>query len=116
VGIENPEGSDKDYLHTIYVNQESVVTSGDYQRYYMVEGEAYHHIIDPDTLYPAKQWRAVSVVCDDSGLADALSTALFLLSKEEGEKLLEACNAESVWVPLEGELLYSEGFKELIKR
>ena len=116
VGIENPEGSDKDYLHTIYVNQESVVTSGDYQRYYMVEGEAYHHIIDPDTLYPAKHWRAVSVVCADSGLADALSTALFLLSKEEGEKLIEACDAEAVWVSFDGELLYSEGFKELIKR
>ena len=115
VGIQAPEGDADDYLHTIYVNQESVVTSGDYQRYYIVDGKAYHHIIDPDTLYPAANWKAVSVVCDDSGLADALSTALFLLSQEEGQKLLDECNACAVWVALDGELLYSEGFKELIR-
>ena len=115
VGIQAPEGDADDYLHTIYVNQESVVTSGDYQRYYIVDGKAYHHIIDPDTLYPAANWKAVSVVCDDSGLADALSTALFLLSQEEGQKLLDECNACAVWVALDGELIYSEGFKELIR-
>lgn len=116
VGIQAPDGGAEDYLHTIYVKQESVVTSGDYQRYYTVDGETYHHIIDPETLYPAMKWRAVSVVCEDSGLADALSTALFLLSKEEGQKLLDECNACAVWVGLDDEIHYSTGFKELIKR
>lgn len=115
VGIQSPEGAADEYLHTIYVEQESVVTSGDYQRYYVVDGEEYHHIIDPDTLYPAEKWKAVSVVCEDSGLADALSTALFLLSQEEGQKLLDECNACAVWVSLDDELYYSTGFKELIR-
>lgn len=115
VGIQSPEGDADEYLHTIYVEQESVVTSGDYQRYYVVDGEEYHHIIDPDTLYPAEKWKAVSVVCEDSGLADALSTALFLLSQEEGQKLLDECNACAVWVSLDDELYYSTGFKELIR-
>lgn len=115
VGIQSPEGEADEYLHTIYVNQESVVTSGDYQRYYIVDGKEYHHIIDPDTLYPAAKWKAVSIVCEDSGLADALSTALFLLSQEEGQKLLDECNACAVWVTLDDELYYSPGFQELIR-
>ena len=50
VGIQSPWGDNSDYIHTLYVNQESVVTSGDYQRYYTVDGERYHHLIDPETL------------------------------------------------------------------
>lgn len=115
VGIQDPEGGVDDYLHTVYVNQESVVTSGDYQRYYTVEGKKYHHIIDPETLYPAEKWKSVSIICTDSGLGDALSTALFLLDLEEGQKLLDKYDAQAVWVDLTGETYYSPGFKELIR-
>ena len=113
VGIQNPDGDD--YLHTIYNADSSVVTSGDYQRTYAVEGKLYHHIIDPDTLYPSGYWRSVTIVCDDSGLADALSTALFLLPLEEGQKLLERCGAEAMWVDARMERFYSPGFQELIR-
>lgn len=114
VGIQDPEGTDA-YLHTIYVTSGSVVTSGDYQRAYMVEGKLYHHIIDPDTLYPSEYWRSVTIVCPDSGLADALSTALFLLPLEEGMALLSSCGAEAMWVDARGEIFYSPGFKALIR-
>ncbi len=113
VGIQNPEGDG--YLHTIYSVRDSVVTSGDYQRTYLVEGKLYHHIIDPDTLYPSEYWRSVTIVCPDSGLADALSTALFLLPMEEGQALLTACGAEAMWVDREGAQFYSPGFEELIR-
>ncbi len=116
VGIQSPWGDNSDYVHTLYVNRESVVTSGDYQRYYTVEGEIYHHLIDPETLYPGKQWKAVSVVCEDSGLADALSTALFLLSKEEGEKIAKQHGAVAMWIASEEEIYYSDGFEKIIKR
>ena len=92
-----------------------MVTSGDYQRTYLVDGEFYHHIIDPDTLYPGRLWRAVTVVCPDSGLADALSTALFLLPMEEGQKLLDACDSVAMWVGADGEIHYSTGFEDLIR-
>lgn len=114
VGIQNPDGGD-DYLHTLYVTDQSVVTSGDYQRYYVVGEEIYHHIIDPETLMPAKHWRAVTIVCRDSGLADALSTALFLLPYEDGLALLESCDAEAMWVGFDGEKRYSPGFEEMIR-
>ena len=114
VGIQDPEGGDS-YLHTIYLEKGSVVTSGDYQRYYVVDDQAYHHIIDPDTLYPSQYWRSVSIVCEDSGLADALSTALFLLPLEEGRQLLESCGAEAMWVDFDGNMFYSDGFEKLIR-
>ena len=114
VGVQDPDGGDN-YLHTLYLTKGSMVTSGDYQRAYMVDGEIYHHIIDPDTLYPGKLWRAVTVVCPDSGLADALSTALFLLPIEEGQKLLDECESEAMWVDAEGNMYYSTGFQDLIR-
>lgn len=114
VGIQNPDGGEN-YLHTLYLTEGSVVTSGDYQRAYMVDGEMYHHIIDPNTLFPSTLWRSVTIVCDDSGLADALSTALFLLPQEDGQQLLDQFGAKAMWVDQEGNLLYSTGFEELIR-
>lgn len=114
VGVQDPDGGDN-YLHTLYLTRGSMVTSGDYQRAYMVDGELYHHIIDPDTLYPGSLWRAVTVVCPDSGLADALSTALFLLPMEEGQKLLDVCESTAMWVDAEGNMYYSTGFEDLIR-
>lgn len=114
VGVANPDGGDE-YLHTLYVTDQAVVTSGDYQRYYVVDGKRYHHIIDPNTLYPAANWRCVTVVCRDSGLADALSTALFVLSREEGQTLLDRLEAEAMWMDLQGNCYYSPGFRDLIR-
>ena len=114
VGVQNPDGGES-YLHTLYLTRGSMVTSGDYQRAYLVDGEIYHHIIDPDTLYPGRLWRAVTVVCPDSGLADALSTALFLLPMEEGQKLLDQCESTAMWVDADGKLYYSDGFEDLIR-
>ena len=93
----------------------SVVTSGDYQRGYLVNGAYYHHIIDPETLFPARLYRAVTVVCESSSLADALSTALFLLPMDEGQALLDKCNAEAVWIDMEGKIHYSPAFQKLIR-
>ena len=96
IGIRNPEGEGN--LHTLYLNKGTVVTSGDYQRTYWVDGEQYHHIIDPATLMPSAYWCSVSVVCEDSALADALSTALFLLPLEEGQALAAQWGVEALWV------------------
>lgn len=114
VGITDPDGGDP-YLHTLYVTNQAVVTSGDYQRYYVVDGKVYHHIIDPGTLYPAARWRSVTIVCRDSGLADILSTALFVLSREEGQALLNKTKAEAMWMDGQGNCYYSPGFRELIR-
>ena len=115
IGVQNPEGAGDSYLHTLYVTGGSYVTSGDYQRSYTVDGKSYHHIIDPDTLMPSSYWRSVTVVCDDSGLADALSTALFVMDLENGRKLLDSCGAMAMWVDGQGGIYYSSGFEEIIR-
>ena len=113
IGIQDPASDE--YLHTLYVNDFSVVTSGDYQRAYMVDGKMYHHIIDPETLMPAAYWRSVTVVCPDSGLADAMSTALFLLPLEQGMALAEECNVQALWVNAAGEEFMTSRFMEMIR-
>lgn len=114
-GVQDPDGSQNDYLHVLYVDGVSVVTSGDYQRYYTVDGVRYGHIIDPRTLYPTGLWRAVCILAPDSAVADALSTALYLLPVEEGQKILDLFGAEAMWIPEEGECVYSPGFQGYIK-
>ena len=113
IGIQNPNGDG--YLHTVSITSGCIATSGDYQRTYTVDGKAYHHIIDPDTLYPSRLWRSVTVYCADSGMADALTTALFLMTKEDGEVLLESCNALALWVNAAGQEFYSPGFADYLK-
>ena len=108
VGVQNPDGGN--YLRTLPLSGGSAVTSGDYQRYFDVEGKRYHHIIDPDTGLPGDYFRSVTVLCPDSGLADALSTALFLLPQSRGQQLLEKAGAEAMWVDLKGEIFSSSGF------
>jgi len=114
VGVQNPDGGES-YLHTLNITGGSVVTSGDYQRCYMVDGKFYHHIIDPETLYPSTYWRSVTVICADSGLADALSTALFLLPLEAGMALAGQTGAQAMWVNEAGEQFYTPGFEDYIR-
>jgi len=114
IGIQDPDAADKN-LHTVFITENSVVTSGDYQRNYAVEGKLYHHIIDPETLMPSAYWRSVSIVCADSGLADALSTALFLMDREAGEDLAKQCGAEALWVGADGQEFMTDGFEKIIR-
>ncbi len=110
IGIENPKNP-QEHLLTVDVENCAVVTSGDYQRYFEVDGVRYHHLIDPQTLQPARYFASVSVIGPDSGLADVLSTALFLLPQQEGAALLKSVGEyEAVWVEHTGDLVYSDGF------
>ncbi len=113
VGVNNPDGGN--YLHTLNITGGSLVTSGDYQRYYTVNGKRYHHIIDPETRMPSEYWRSVTILCQDSGLADALSTALFLLPLEEGQALLNKTGAEAMWVDAQGREFFSPGFSDYLR-
>ena len=115
VGLENPEGGD--YIEYLQLNGQSVVTSGSYQRYYYVDGKAYHHIIHPDTLMPSEGYVSVSVICEDSGLGDALSTALFCMSLEEGKALIESIpQTEALWLTKNGEKSVSSGWNKYVKQ
>lgn len=94
IGITEPDNSNKNIDLIYWDGAVSCVTSGDYQRFYINDGVRYHHILDPFTLYPATTCRSVTIVTPDSGIADILSTALFVLSYEEGLHVLTSYNEE----------------------
>ncbi|MBE6656822.1 MAG: FAD:protein FMN transferase [Ruminococcaceae bacterium] len=111
-GIENPNPTDDaPYVGYLHLTGESIVTSGTYQRYYMVDGKSYHHIIDADTLFPAEGYLSISIVCKNSALGDALSTALFCMTPEDGLALVERlADVEALWILADESRQYSSGF------
>ena len=104
-GVKAPDGF-SGYVYKFVLSDASAVTSGSYERYYVVDGSSYHHIIDKDTLMPAKGFTSVTIVTPDDDLADALSTALFCMSYEQGGALLSTLDgASAVWVTENREVL-----------
>lgn len=118
VSVQDPNGIQyyniaTDILDVLYVDGVSVVTSGDYMRYYTVNGQRYHHIIDPDTLMPASHMRAVTVVCPSSTLADFMTTTLFTMPYEEGRALVEEMDGvEALWVLGDHSIKMSSGMAQ----
>ena len=118
-GVENPWNSSEVYTNgsstvaAVRMSDLSLVTSGDYQRYYVVDGVRYHHLIDPATLWPAAYFDGVSVLAPDSGVADCLTTGLFCLPLEEGKQLVESLDGvEALWCTTDGEVVTSSGWSE----
>jgi thiamine biosynthesis lipoprotein len=113
--VEDPRDGDA-YVATLALENASVVTRGDYQRYYTVDGVKYHHIIDAETLFPSVRYASVSVLSDDSAVADALSTALFCMDVAEGMKLVESLEKTyAIWVESDGTVTYSAGIEKYMK-
>ena len=112
VGITNQSDDAEDpYLAYLQLSGEALITSGSYQRYYIVDGKKYHHIIDPNTLMPAENYVSVSIVCKNSADGDALSTALFCMTLEEGMALIDSLpDTEALWLTADGKLHSSQGF------
>lgn len=117
VAIINPFDTSSNVGVLTLQGQWCVSTSGDYERYVEVDGVRYHHILDPETGYPAvTSVRGVSILSKDGLLSDALSTACFLLGPEKGMELAEHYEAEALFIMEDGELILSEGMEKLFKR
>ena len=109
-GLTNPDKSSSSFAAEIVFGETACVTSGNYHRYYMVDGVRYHHIIDPDTLMPSEYFASVTIITENSGLADALSTALFCMSYEEGLALVKSIGGiEVIWIDNEYNLYHTDG-------
>lgn len=91
---------------------ESLVISGDYQRYFTVDDVRYHHLIDLTTLQPARHMTSVAVRCASSALGDALSTGLFCMPTAAGQALVARLDGvEALWMLADGTTLASAGWQ-----
>ncbi len=123
VGVENPYSAsemkegDSEIYDILYTMDKAIVTSGDYQRYfYGLDNVKYNHIIDTRTLSSARNFRAVTVITKDSGIADFLSTLLFTLTYEEGAEVIKDFpDTEALWINFDNTEFYTDGLKHYSK-
>lgn len=115
-GIKDPQAPEERLALKLNIKNTSCVTSGVYERYFSVGGVQYHHIIDKDTLYPSSYYSSLTVLTEDSGLADALSTALFCMSADEGRAVIEKLpqSIDVVWIYPDGSIEMTDGTKAYI--
>lgn len=113
IGLRDPNGADNDYFAIVSVQNTSVVTSGVYERYFESDGVTYHHLFNPETGYPTDNGlAAVSVVCESSTMADALSTALFVMGLEDGLAFAKTLDGvEAAFITTDQKVYVTDGLK-----
>ena len=114
VAVTDPRDTQGDYLGVISLKgTEFLSTSGDYEKYFMEDGVRYHHILDPSDGYPVQNGlTSVTVICDNGLFADGLSTACFVLGREEALPVLEKYGAEALFVCEDHTVYATEGMRE----
>ncbi len=109
-GIQHPRKEQGQILGHLELENEAVSTAGDYQRFIMKDGVRYHHILDPETLQPARGCQSVTVIAKEGVTADGLDTGIFVLGPEKGMALIESlADVEGVIVDAQGKILVSSG-------
>lgn len=112
IGIRDPDGSDTSYMGILQLRDGFVSVSGDFERFFIADGKRYHHIFDTATGYPAEgDFRLVAVVCDSGERADALSTALFLMSREELIDAIGSADYGVIAIDREGAVICSASLR-----
>jgi thiamine biosynthesis lipoprotein len=115
IGIQHPRDP-QGVLVTLELADAAVVTSGDYERFFEVEGVRYHHLLDPRDGRPADACRSVTVVAVTAAEADALATAAFVLGPEAGRRLVEDWGGMALFVAADGDVSFSEALKARVRR
>ncbi len=113
IGLKDPDNPLSRYGRVRVPSGYSAVTSGDYERFYTVDGQQYHHLISPITLYPTYHTRTVTVISKDPGLADVYSTIAFLMPIDESIDFINSLeDTEAIWLDTDREARFSENFEE----
>jgi len=111
IGIANPKRKDE-IMAWLIINDLAVVTSGNYEKFFIADGKKYSHIINPTTGYPASGTKSVTIICKDAELSDALATSVFILGAKEGIELIDKLkNIECLVVTDKNKMESSKGLK-----
>jgi thiamine biosynthesis lipoprotein len=109
VGIRDPRGARGELLGRMALKDQAMVTSGDYERFVEIDGERFHHIIDPRSGHPARGLASVTVVGDSAERADGLATALLVAGPEQAGPMALSLGAETLLVTEEGRAIQTQG-------
>ena len=114
IGIQDPNSPRGSYLLRIHIDDTSVVSSGDYERFFEYEGETYHHILNPKTGFPAKtNIKQVTIVTAESQTADGLSTSVLLLGVQKGIRLIESLDGvEAIFITKDHSIYFTPGLRD----
>ncbi len=115
VGIRAPRGDRNDLSAVLRLKDMAVSTSGDYERFFIKDGIRYHHLLDPKTGYPVRDFQSISIVSKEGILSDAMSTAIFILRKEKGEALIKKLSLKAFIVYENGKISISDNLRGLIE-
>lgn len=105
IGVQKPEEGSTEFVYKLDIKNQSAVSSGNYQRFYVYNDKVYHHIIDKNTLMPADNNKSVTIVSDSSLEGDIYSTYLFILPCNEGRKIAEEKGFKAIWVDNDDRLI-----------
>jgi FAD:protein FMN transferase len=113
IGIRNPDQktTEDDIIATIELTDMAISTSGDYERFFILDGKKYHHLIDPKTGYPASSCRSVSIIAKNGVFTDAFATGVFILGPERGLKVLGRMGFEGIIIDSKGETYVTPGIR-----
>lgn len=114
VGIQDPNEDIGNFIGVVKIYNQAVVTSGDYQRFVIIDGKKYHHIIDPRTGYPGESdLRSVTIISNSGSEADALATGVFLMGLERGSEFIKNNkHLEAIFITNQNKVFISSGLKK----
>ena len=117
IGIQNPRATNSadEIIATIELKDKAISTSGDYQRFFIINGKRYHHLLDPKTGCPARGCESVSVIADDGVSTDSFSTGVFILGPEKGMAVLKKMGFEGLIISGNGRINTTPGLKDKIE-
>lgn len=106
IGIKNPRAKDQedDIMATIELSDMAISTSGDYERFFIVDGKRYHHLLDPRTGHSAGGCKCVSIIAKKGVFTDSFATGIFVLGPEKGMKVLEKLGFDGIIIDSQDEI------------
>jgi thiamine biosynthesis lipoprotein len=110
IGVQHPREAGK-LLATLELSDRSISTSGDYERFTIINKERYHHILDPRTGKPSAGVESVTIIGDQGAVIDPLTTALFILSPEKGMQIVKDLGCEAIFVDDKGNVTSTKGIR-----